>query len=123
MVSNQKATLANLSIEGIGYEPELVGSIFAAKVGEVSAPIIGKNGVYVVQVTAKDEERLSGDFSQQKISICLHLFQKVCAIHNMKAIYQQALFVQEIFPVRATGCFLLFQTKIHPNTHCSNDLL
>ena len=61
--------MANLSLQGIGYEPELVGSIFGTAVGSVSSPIAGDNAVYVVEVTAKDEAKTSGDFTKQKQEI------------------------------------------------------
>ena len=69
VVSAQKATMANLSVQGIGYEPELVGSIFGTKLNSISAPITGNNAVYVVEVTAIDDEKLEGNFSQQKTNI------------------------------------------------------
>jgi len=69
IVSAQKATMANLSVQGIGYEPELVGSIFGADVNSISGPIIGSNAVYFVEVTAIDDEKLEGNFSQQKTKI------------------------------------------------------
>ncbi len=66
VVNAQRANLANLSLQGIGYEPELVGSIFGTAVGSVSSPIAGANAVYVVQVTAKDDAKTTGDFTKQK---------------------------------------------------------
>mgnify|MGYP001320673188 FL=1 len=66
---DQKANFANLNIQGIGYEPELVGCLFASEVGRVSKPIIGQNSVFIVEVTSKEEPKLSGDFSQQKNQI------------------------------------------------------
>jgi len=66
VVNAQIANLANLSLQGIGYEPELVGSIFGTPVGSISSPIAGTNAVYVVEVTAKDEEKTTGDFTKQK---------------------------------------------------------
>ena len=69
VVSTQKATLANLSVQGIGYEPELVGSIFATSVNTTSAPLTGKNAVYVVEVTAVDDMKTTGDFTLQKANI------------------------------------------------------
>ncbi len=66
VVNAQRANLANLSLQGIGYEPELVGSIFGTAVGSVSSPIAGANAVYVVQVTAKDDAKNTGDFTKQK---------------------------------------------------------
>lgn len=69
VVSGQKTTFANLNLEGIGYEPELVGGIFANKVGAVSSPIRGRNGVYVVQVTAIDKATSQADFGVQKLNM------------------------------------------------------
>ena len=66
VVNAQRTNLADLSLQGIGYEPELVGSIFGTAVGSVSSPIVGANAVYVVEVTNKDEEKNSGDFTKQK---------------------------------------------------------
>ena len=66
VVNAQRASLANLSLQGIGYEPELVGSIFGTSVGSISNPISGSNAVYVVEVTAKDEAKNTGDFTKQK---------------------------------------------------------
>ena len=69
VVSGQKTTFANLKLEGIGYEPELVGGIFANKVGAVSSPITVRNGVYVVQVTAIDKATSQADFGVQKLNM------------------------------------------------------
>ena len=66
VVNAQRANLANLSLQGIGYEPELVGSIFGTAVGSVSSPIAGANAVYVIEVTAKDDAKTTGDFTKQK---------------------------------------------------------
>ena len=83
VVSAQRANLANLSLQGIGYEPELVGSIFGTAVGTVSNPIVGANAVYVVEVTAKDKAKTSGDFSQQKQAV-----QKGAAAYANGAAYK-----------------------------------
>ena len=69
VVSDQKATFGSLSIQGIGYEPELVGSLFANKIGVPSSPIKGRNAVYVVQVTAIDEVQSNGDYTDQKLNL------------------------------------------------------
>jgi peptidylprolyl isomerase/peptidyl-prolyl cis-trans isomerase D len=83
VISAQSANLSNLSLQGIGYEPELVGSIFAINVGAISNPIEGKNAVYVIEVTAKDDEKTSGDFTQQKQEI-----QKGTAAYSNGAAYK-----------------------------------
>ncbi|WP_108867439.1 peptidylprolyl isomerase [Aquimarina aquimarini] len=41
------------TISGAGNEPKVVGAAFALEVGKVSAPIVGNNGVYVIEVTKK----------------------------------------------------------------------
>jgi len=69
VVPGQKALYAGLSIQGIGYEPELVGAIFANKLGSVSNPIIGRNAVYIIEVTAVEDEKSKEDLSQEKLSI------------------------------------------------------
>jgi len=66
VVSAQRANMANLNLQGIGYEPELVGSIFGTAVGTISNPIPGVRAVYVIEVTAKDDAKTTGDFSKQK---------------------------------------------------------
>jgi peptidyl-prolyl cis-trans isomerase D len=83
VVNAQSANLANLSLQGIGYEPELVGSIFGTAVGSVSSPIVGANAVYVVQVTAKDEAKTTGDFTKQKQEV-----QKGAAAYANGAAYK-----------------------------------
>jgi len=83
VVSAQRANLSNLSLQGIGYDPELVGSIFAINTGDISNPIEGKNAVYVIEVTAKDDAKTSGDFTQQKQEI-----QKGAAAYSNGAAYK-----------------------------------
>jgi peptidyl-prolyl cis-trans isomerase D len=83
VVNAQRANLANLSLQGIGYEPELVGSIFGTAVDSVSSPIAGANAVYVVQVTAKDEVKTTGDFTKQKQEV-----QKGAATYANGAAYK-----------------------------------
>ena len=65
IVSSQNATFSNDNLVSIGYEPELLGSIFGSKIGDISPPIIGRNAVYVIQVNSEDEA-VPGNNSQQK---------------------------------------------------------
>ncbi len=39
------------TISGAGTEPKVVGTAFALEIGAVSGPIVGNNGVYVIEVT------------------------------------------------------------------------
>lgn len=48
-------TFETPSISGIGNDPIIVGKIAGAKANSTSKPIVGKNGVYVVQVSAITE--------------------------------------------------------------------
>lgn len=41
------------TISGAGTEPKVVGTAFTLEEGKISEPIVGNNGVYVVQVTKK----------------------------------------------------------------------
>lgn len=81
--SEKIANLANLSIQGIGYEPELVGAIFGTTTGSVSKPIEGKNAVYIVEVTAKDKEKKSTDITKQK-----QVLQKEAVSYSSGAAYK-----------------------------------
>ncbi len=54
----QNATNINFnsfSIPGIGVEPAVIGTVSSLSVDQVSAPIAGNNGVFVVVVTAENE--------------------------------------------------------------------
>lgn len=53
---------ANGSLPEIGYEPAAVGALFGLKVGKVSAPIAGEQGVLVVQPVSVNEN--GGDPNQ-----------------------------------------------------------
>jgi peptidyl-prolyl cis-trans isomerase D len=69
VVSDQKVIFSSLSIKEIGYEPELVGAVFANKLGVVSPPIKGRSAVYVIKVTNIDEAISEGDFTEQKLKL------------------------------------------------------
>ena len=58
-------SLKNPNISGAGSapEPEVVGAAFAQTLDEVSAPIKGNNGVWVVMPTSRNEVDASGEFS------------------------------------------------------------
>lgn len=45
-------TIENPSIPNAGYEPKVVGTAFSTKVGQLSKPITGNTGVYVVKTNA-----------------------------------------------------------------------
>jgi peptidyl-prolyl cis-trans isomerase D len=50
-VASAEITFASPSIQGGGYEPEVVGSLFSGlKDGETTKPLIGNAGVYVIRI-------------------------------------------------------------------------
>ena len=69
VIKGKKANFSNLSIQGIGYEPELVGAVFASLVGAPSSPVVGRNAVYVIEVTSVDEPTSIEDFTTQKLNL------------------------------------------------------
>ncbi|MDC0204164.1 SurA N-terminal domain-containing protein [Flavobacteriales bacterium] len=66
VVNAKQINFANLSVQGIGYEPELIGSVFGLEKGVVSKPIEGKSAIYIVEATIIDEVKTIGDFTQQQ---------------------------------------------------------
>ena len=71
IASNQSQTvktaaainMANPTIAGAGREPKVVGAIFSLKEGEISEPIEGDRGVYVVKVTKVNEATALENYS------------------------------------------------------------
>ena len=57
------------TLSGIGFEPEVVGAVFALESKSISQPIKGRSGIFILSLKNKDEERSSGDFTQQKNQI------------------------------------------------------
>tara|TARA_B100001758_G_C18414054_1_gene618028 strand:- start:183 stop:2279 length:2097 start_codon:yes stop_codon:yes gene_type:complete len=66
VVGAKQINFASLNIQGIGFEPKLIGSVFGLEKGVVSSPIEGKNAIYIVEVTKIDEVNKSGDFNQEQ---------------------------------------------------------
>lgn len=57
------------SVTGLGNEPEVLSAVFAQAEGEVSKPIVGNNGVYVVKTTSKVEGTVPSNVIAQKRTI------------------------------------------------------
>lgn len=58
-------TLSNPALPGAGFEPKVVGTAFALKVGQVSKPIEGNSGVYVVVTKSVTKAPAIKDFKEQ----------------------------------------------------------
>lgn len=56
------------SIPGIGVEPELQAVATSLEAGKLSSPIVGNNGVYVLQVDTKDAAEAASDVMAEKAS-------------------------------------------------------
>ncbi len=55
VLSANNINFNSFSIPGIGLEPEVIGTVSALGVDEISTPIAGNNGVFVVKVTSENE--------------------------------------------------------------------
>ncbi|MGB0870672.1 MAG: peptidylprolyl isomerase [Flavobacteriales bacterium] len=62
-------SLAGNSIEGVGYEPIVVGAIMGLSANSVSNPIAGASGIAVASVTAVTEPAASNDYTAIKSQI------------------------------------------------------
>lgn len=60
------ASFSSYSIPNVGREPNLYGPLFTMKEGEVSKPIAGETGVYVLRVDKITEAPATTDYSQAK---------------------------------------------------------
>jgi len=57
------------SIPGIGYEPKVAAAAFALNAGEVSKPIVGESGVFLVKMINKPEVGVMGNIPQLRRSL------------------------------------------------------
>ena len=69
VIFQKRATLGNLSIEGIGYDPVLLGTIFSLNKDDISSPVSGNSSIYIVKLTNRDELILDNDLTQKKSSM------------------------------------------------------
>lgn len=56
-------------IPGVAREPKVVGAISAMKVGQVSKPLVGERGVYLVKVTLETPPAVNPDLALNKMQI------------------------------------------------------
>ena len=60
----RQASFAGQFVPGLGNEPKVVGSVFAAAPNATTEPILGANGVYIAQVQNKVEAQAPADMTQ-----------------------------------------------------------
>lgn len=69
-IQNAEVTFANPQITGAGYEPDVIGALFSAlKDGETTAPIIGKQGVYVIRVEKTTPAQTTDTYDTEKAQL------------------------------------------------------
>ena len=69
IVRDKKAQMSLLSVDDLGYAPELIGAIYATEIGTVSNPIKLNNFLSVVSVISQDTYRSEGDFTAERNSL------------------------------------------------------
>ncbi|MBI2257609.1 MAG: peptidylprolyl isomerase [Flavobacteriia bacterium] len=66
-VNKAEVTFANPQIPNGGYEPEIVGSLFSGlKNGQVTIPLKGEQGVYVIQLTKSVKAPVASNYNVEK---------------------------------------------------------
>ncbi|PIF05860.1 MAG: peptidylprolyl isomerase [Draconibacterium sp.] len=65
----------SFSIPGLGNEPSLVGALSTLEKDKVSQPVAGNNGVYVLYITAVNEQQ-NADVAQEKLNLAQSLFRE-----------------------------------------------
>jgi peptidyl-prolyl cis-trans isomerase D len=69
IIRDKKAQMSLLSVDDLGYAPELIGTIYATEIGAVSDPIKLNNFLSVVSVVSQDAYRSEGDFTAERNSL------------------------------------------------------
>jgi peptidyl-prolyl cis-trans isomerase D len=71
-------TFATPFMPGLGFEPKLIGAISAMKPNQLSKPVLGANGVFVVKVTNVTDAKPIADYTpykQQELQTLAQRFQ------------------------------------------------
>ena len=69
IVKDITGKLSSLSVNNLGYVPEVLGAVYGTEVGDISNPIKAQNSLIFVRVTARDQYRGEGDFSAEQKSM------------------------------------------------------
>jgi peptidyl-prolyl cis-trans isomerase D len=59
----EQVSFSSTAIAGLGREPKLIGTVFGMEVGDISKPVKGEQGVYVVSLESKTETPAGIDFA------------------------------------------------------------
>ena len=70
-------TFSSYSIPGFGPEPEIIGSLFTLKKGDMSEPLKGKAGVFVIYVDNFTEAPAITDYTANKNQIIMNFKSRI----------------------------------------------
>lgn len=65
-----EVTFSSPQINAVGFEPEIIGAVFSGlKDGQKTVPLMGRNGVYVVQVKKTTKAPATSNYTEQKAAL------------------------------------------------------
>ncbi len=68
-VMSAEVSFGNPSIQGAGYEPEIIGRIFALKDKATTKALVGKSGVYVIVVKKTTKAAAAKDYNAERAQL------------------------------------------------------
>jgi len=83
--SASNINFSSFSIPGIGLEPLVVGTVTSLEVDEISEPVAGNNGVFIVQVTSVEEgsdENVAGEQTRLAQGLLTRATSQVVEAHQ-----------------------------------------
>ena len=63
------------SIPGLGLEPAVIGTIISLNVDQISSPVKGNNGVYVVKITSINQD-VEEDIANEQIRLAQVMYSR-----------------------------------------------
>ncbi len=76
-------SFTSANIPKFGHEPKLTGQIFSAKVGQVTGPVQGEQGVYVFILDQMKEAPATTDYENQKKQMVLYFQGRAGMLSNI----------------------------------------
>lgn len=62
-----EVTFGSAQINAVGFEPEIIGAVFSGlKDGQKTVPLMGRNGVYVVEIKKTTKAPATSNYTEQK---------------------------------------------------------
>jgi peptidyl-prolyl cis-trans isomerase D len=82
-IDTVEVSFASANIPAFGHEPKVVGNIFAMKKGQMSAPIQGEQGVYVVIFDGMKEAPVAKEYENQKRQMAMNFQSRIYQVMNI----------------------------------------